>query len=122
MSEKIIIGDRVRATMKGGTDEATFTVKAVAKTHLSASTMAFPHDTWAFEVIEAGPLTKPAGLYGFNRMGTRYIMVTVSGSWFWIDFNATDAESHGPEVTPSHRRDYFNDMVPLYTYRQEFKL
>jgi len=126
MELKLEEGMKVRATSKITEDFAEFIVVQATGIAVYSEDSIFSRVKYNFEVLEkpAAKLPVTPGLYGFGSMGTRYLLLTNEGVWYWVDFtykrNQTGREEQGAEVALSIVQDYAGKLVCVYEYGTEF--
>ena len=128
-NQDIKIGDRVRAVSRtseesGLVDSAEFTVTNIQTRSgrlLSRYSVYGPED-YTFTVLDrpVPPLPTTPGLYGLGSSGTRYLMLTNKGQWFWVDFTTTSPDP--TPVAPKMVAIYVEKHVTLlYEFGSEHK-
>lgn len=91
-------GDLVRAVSKSWSgDFSVFTVTYVSSAGkgCESATNFFASSEFDFEILKKAPKPTPtqAGIYRYetNPENTRYLILTVGGKWYWLDFTDISA-------------------------------
>lgn len=110
MTDNIKVGDRVRATRKGGTDLAEFVVTDVLHDGSLESEMNF-YDTDYFNFRKvAHPRPTAPGIYSFTNGGDNHLLLNTHGEFFTVDFTA-----NGEDVFRHLEEDTLDDFFKKYT-------